>query len=256
MKRFFYSLLIISFATLQSAPAATEDLQQNFSERIQAALSHERRSADEKSRDKNRKPQQTIDFLRIKPGMSVLELMPGSGWYTKILGPVLEPEGKLYLSIGAERIAEKLANQAGFSSTELIPFDRSNFVRQSGSRQYELPEFSFGVKKIDLVLTFRNQHNFNEPGRRNINQAVFEALKTGGHYGIIDHTRRHMQDDSSENWRRLDPVLVIKEVQEAGFELVDYSQLHYRADDELRYEVGRKSVTGNTDRFTLLFRKP
>lgn len=65
-----------------------------------------------------------------------------------------------------------------------------------------------------------------------------------------------MQDDSSENWRRLDPVLVIKEVQEAGFELVDYSTLHYRLDDELRYEVGRKTVTGNTDRFTLLFRKP
>ena len=41
-----------------------------------------------------------------------------------------------------------------------------------------------------------------------------------------------------------------------GFELVDYSDLHYRSDDELRYEVGRKSVTGNTDRFTFLFRKP
>ena len=252
----FLSLLIISFITLQTAPAATEDLQQNFSERVQAALSHERRSADEKSRDGNRKPEQTIEFFGIKPGMSVVELMPGSGWYTKILGPVLEPEGKLYLSISAERIAEKLADQAGFSSIELIPFDRSNFVRQSGSRQYELPEFSFGVKKIDLVLTFRNQHNFTEQGRQNINQAVYEALKNGGHYGIIDHTRRHMQDDSSENWRRLDPVLVIKEVQEAGFELVDYSRLHYRLDDELRYEVGRKSVTGNTDRFTLLFRKP
>jgi predicted methyltransferase len=54
----------------------------------------------------------------------------------------------------------------------------------------------------------------------------------------------------------MDPVLIIKEVQEAGFQLVDYSTLHYRPDDELRYEVGRKSVTGNTDRFTLLFIKP
>jgi predicted methyltransferase len=51
-------------------------------------------------------------------------------------------------------------------------------------------------------------------------------------------------------------VLVIKEVQAAGFEFVDYSDLHYRADDELEYEVGRRSVTGNTDRFTFLFRKP
>ena len=55
--------------------------------------------------------------------------------------------------------------------------------------------------------------------------------------------------------RRIDPVLAIHEIQAAGFELVDFSDLHYRADDELRYEVGRKTVTGNTDRWTLKFRK-
>ena len=82
------------------------------------------------------------------------------------------------------------------------------------------------------------------------------ALKPGGLYGVLDHTRRHMEPDGPENWRRMDPVLVIKEVQAAGFQLVDYSDIHFTPDDELRYEVGRKSVTGNTDRFTLLFRKP
>ena len=65
-----------------------------------------------------------------------------------------------------------------------------------------------------------------------------------------------MQSENDENGRRVDPVLVIKEVEAAGFEFVDYSNLHYKADDELRYEVGRKSVTGNSDRFTLLFKKP
>ena len=54
----------------------------------------------------------------------------------------------------------------------------------------------------------------------------------------------------------MDPVLAIREIQAAGFEFVDYSDLHYRPDDELRYEVGRRTVTGNTDRFTLLFRRP
>ena len=54
----------------------------------------------------------------------------------------------------------------------------------------------------------------------------------------------------------MDPVLVIKEVQAAGFVLEDFSNLHFKPDDELRYEVGRKTVTGNTDRFVLLFRKP
>ena len=87
-------------------------------------------------------------------------------------------------------------------------------------------------------------------------ETAIEALKSGGVYGVVDHTRRHMEYDNHENRRRIDPVLVIKEVQEAGFEFVDYSDLHFRADDELRYEVGRRSVSGNTDRFTFLFRKP
>ena len=112
------------------------------------------------------------------------------------------------------------------------------------------------MKKIDLALTFRNLHNFSETGRRSMNEAVFKALKKGGHYGVVDHNRRHMQADDSENWRRMDAVQMIKEIEAAGFEFVDYSDLHYRYDDDLRYEVGRRSVSGNTDRFTLLFKKP
>ena len=54
----------------------------------------------------------------------------------------------------------------------------------------------------------------------------------------------------------MDPVLMIKEIEASGFRFVDFSDLHYRADDELRFEVGRRSVAGNTDRFTLLFEKP
>lgn len=121
---------------------------------------------------------------------------------------------------------------------------------------FEVGEFSLGVTDADLVLTFRNLHNFTAPARAHLNRAVFNALKSGGLYGVVDHTRRHNEPDNSENWRRMDPVLAIKEIQAAGFALVDYSDVHYRPDDELRYEVGRKSVTGNTDRFTLLFRKP
>jgi predicted methyltransferase len=117
-------------------------------------------------------------------------------------------------------------------------------------------EFSFGIRKVDLALTFRNMHNFTATARANMNTAVYEALRKEGYYGVVDHTRRHMQSDSDEVWRRMDPVQIIKEVEAAGFKFVDYSTLHHKPDDELRYEVGRKSVTGNTDRFTLLFQKP
>ena len=65
-----------------------------------------------------------------------------------------------------------------------------------------------------------------------------------------------MKEPNHFNRSRVDPVLAIKEIQAAGFEFVDYSDLHYRQDDELRYEVGAKTVTGNTDCWTLKFRKP
>ena len=89
-----------------------------------------------------------------------------------------------------------------------------------------------------------------------MNRASFEALKSGGIYAVVDHTRRHMERLGAENGRRVDPVMAIKEIQDAGFVFVDYSSLHARSDDELRYEVGRKSVTGNSDRWTLKFIKP
>jgi predicted methyltransferase len=119
-----------------------------------------------------------------------------------------------------------------------------------------IPPFDFGLDDIDMALTFRNMHNFTPEGRANINAAVFRALRSGGLYGVVDHSRRHMEPMTNENRRRADVVQIIKEVLAAGFEMVDYSDVHYRPDDELRYEVGRKTVTGNTDRFTLLFRKP
>ncbi len=246
-------LVVIAGLALASTSYAET---QSTSEKIQAALDHERRSEQEIARDKNRKPLETLNFFRLQDDMTVLEIMPGGGWYTNILGPVLAENGRLILAIGAERTGERIKDQPGFESTTVIPFDRSNFSRAPGNRMMDLPEFSLGLTKVDLALTFRNLHNFTPEGRRSINKAVFDSLKKGGYYGVIDHTRRHMQEHSSEVWRRLDPVLAIQEIQAIGFELVDHSNLHYRPDDELRYEVGRKSVTGNTDRFTLLFVKP
>ena len=226
-------------------------------DKIKAALADSRRSEADKSRDADRNPLPTLEFFRLRDDMTVLELVPGVGWYTNILAPVLEQKGKLYIALGAERIHGTIKGKPGFGAVELVPFPVANFIRTPGAKRAGLPKLNFGLaNKIDLAVTFRNMHNFTDEGRQHIHQAVFAALKPGGLYGIVDHTRRHMQGDSDEVWRRMDPVQIIKEVHAAGFEFVDFSTVHYRPDDELRYEVGRKTVTGNTDRFTLLFRKP
>jgi len=227
----------------------------NFSSNIEKAMESEIRSDKEKKRDRNRKPVKTLEFFGIQEDMKVLELIPGGGWYTKLLAPALAEKGQYYASIGTGRIAKGVLEQPGFSKAKVLSADTSlSYNKELGG--YEVSEINFNVTDLDAVLTFRNYHNLALSGRNDLNKAAFEALAPGGIYGVIDHTRRHMQQGNDENGRRFDPVLAIKEIEQAGFDFVDYSTLHYRADDELRYEVGRKSVTGNTDRFTLLFKKP
>jgi predicted methyltransferase len=223
-------------------------------EKIKSALSAEIRTESETDRDKNRKALQTLEFFGFRENMKVIELIPGSGWYTKILASVVSDKGEYYAALGTGRIKD-LTEESGFEKIKIVAED-AKLYRKDGERFYSLEADSLGVEELDMVFTFRNYHNFSEEGRRNMNTLAFEALKPGGVYAVVDHTARHMEEQTPANRRRIDPVLAIKEIQAAGFELVDYTDLHYRADDELRYEVGVKSVSGNTDRWTIKFRKP
>jgi predicted methyltransferase len=223
--------------------------------KVEAALNADGRPEADIARDRNRMPLETLTFFGMADDMRVLELIPGGGWYTRILAPVLAENGQLYVALGTGRVKENILTLPGFEKVEVIETNE-NMRRPDGARLYAMDNFDFGVRDLDMVLTFRNVHNFDEEGRMLMHREAFKALRSGGVYGIVDHTRRHMERDNPENRRRADPVLVIKEVQAAGFEFVDYSDLHFRADDELEYEVGRRSVSGNTDRFTFLFRKP
>ena len=239
-------LLVLSFG----AQAANE-----IDAKVEAALAAEARPAADRDRDRNRRALATLNFFGLKDNMRVMELLPGGGWYTRVLAPVLAENGQLYVALGTGTVNDGVLKEAGFG--DVIRLETTeNTRRPEGERFYTMDEFDFSVKNLDMVLTFRNLHNFNPEARAMMNREVFKALKSGGLYGVVDHTRRHMEADDNENRRRIDPVLVIKEMLDQGFEFVDYSDLHFRADDELEYEVGRRSVSGNTDRFTMLFRKP
>ncbi len=223
-------------------------------EKLEMAMAAEIRGEADTKRDRNRRPINTLRFFGLRDDMKVIELLPGGGWYTKLLAPVLKENGELYVAFGIGNVTENLLGEDGFDQVKLTAED-SEVYRPEGSRTYTLETTGLGVTDADIVFTFRNYHNFGPQGRAAMNNAVYDALKPGGIYAVVDHTRRHMETDNDENRRRADPVMVIKEIQSAGFELVDYSGIHFRADDELRYEVGRATVTGNTDRFTLKFRK-
>jgi predicted methyltransferase len=223
-------------------------------EKLEVAMAADIRGDGDTDRDRNRRPADTLAFFGLRDDMKVVELLPGGGWYTKLLAPLMKENGEYFVAYGSGRVAENIATQPGFENIQVTAAD-ANLFRPEGSRFYELENPGLGISDVDIVFTFRNYHNFSPVGRAAMNEAVHEALKPGGIYAVVDHTRRHMEGDNDENRRRVDPVTAIIEIQAAGFELVDSSNLHYRPDDELRYEVGRATVTGNTDRFTLKFRK-
>jgi len=223
--------------------------------KLKAAMEADIRTESEVERDRNRSPVATLEFFGLRDDMKVVELLPGGGWYTKLLAPVMAENGEFYVALGTGRVKERLLNQEGFEQVSVVAED-AKIYRPEGSRFYALEMDDLEVEDADIVFTFRNYHNFAAEGRAVMNRAAYDALKSGGIYAVVDHSRRHMEEDSGENRRRVDPVLAIKEIEAAGFEFVDFTDLHFRPDDELRYEVGRKSVTGNTDRWTLKFRKP
>ena len=119
---------LLALSLLLSSLIATEVFAETDAgtiDKIKSAIADERRPDADRARDKNRKPLETLQFLGLKEDMRVLELMPGGGWYTRLLAPVLNDNGQLYLSIFAERAANALEGQSGFENMSLIPFDRA-----------------------------------------------------------------------------------------------------------------------------------
>jgi len=247
-----YALVLV--ALLLAPPVVAEEDGSAFAEKVRAALDAPHRTAEERARDANRKPVETLAFFGLRDDMRVLEIIPGGAWYTKLLAPALRERGELHVWIAFERFADRLS-QPGLGGVRVAAKEaRLEATERRGI--YAIEPFSFGLSGLDAVLTFRNLHNLTPAARAHLHRAAFEALRPGGAYGVVDHTRRHMEPDGPENRRRLDPVVAIEEALAAGFVFDGWSDLHYRPDDELRYEVGRRSVTGNTDRFTFRFRRP
>lgn len=249
--RFAAVAFVLACPMLHAQQAAPSPFQQAVARAMQGEI----RTPQERARDVNRLPVEILSFFRMREDMRVIEILPAGGWFTKILGPTLRDKGKLYVTHPEGRYAESyrgIAKLPGLEKVEEIPWGGP----AGGTGAIFGPSGTWKVDPVDMAVTFRNYHNFNAADRASVNKSVFDALKPGGYYGIVDHTRRHNEPTTRENGRRVDPVLVIKEVQDAGFVLVDFSNLYYRPDDALTLEVANPAVNDRTDRIALLFRKP
>lgn len=242
------NLLVICIGLLFSIPALAADPAATRLQ-IERYLQSDIRGEAEVARDANRKPAEVLEFFELEDDMKVLEISPATGYWSKFVGPTLcNNGGELVFSVG---VSDDFRNDV----MSLDGLECSSAINDDITLR-NIPAFDFDEAGFDLVLTFWNLHNPSAEARENLNKAVFNALDSGGIYGVVDHTRRHMQETTRAVGRRLDPVLIIKEMLDVGFEFVDYSDMHYHPEDDLAQEVGTPGIRGNTDRFTMKFRKP
>ena len=124
---------------------------------LESAMADSARPDADKARDKNRKPIETLEFFGLESDMRVVELLPGGGWYTRLLAPVLRERGELFVALGTNGVESRVLNQDGFDKVEVLA-KNTKFERRGGLAHIE--GLNLGVKRVDMVLTFRNLHDF------------------------------------------------------------------------------------------------
>lgn len=234
---------------------------------LQQAANGSWRSDANKARDVYRHPVETLQFFGIQPGMTVIELSPGGGWYTEILAPYLAAHGHLIeaASPKAEKFNAKLkANPAVFGHiTKVIPFAPPDQVNLGPPQS------------ADMVLTFRNTHDWliNSPETLDaVFKASFDVLKPGGILGIEEHRAKPFSEArvTAGALHRISEDYMISQAIKAGFRLADVSQINANPNDPEDINVHRlppdlsgpeeehakMKAIGESDRMTLKFVKP
>ncbi|WP_158754120.1 class I SAM-dependent methyltransferase [Dyella sp. S184] len=223
---------------------------------IASAVADAGRPADDKAQDANRKPAEVLAFAGVKPGDKVVDLMPGSGYYTRIFSKIVGAQGKVYALQPSEmnKVAPKrLQSLMTFAGTTAYP---NVVVMVQPIAAISIPE------RVDMVWTSQNYHDLHDPfmgspDMAHFNKSVFDALKPGGIFLVLDHAAAAGSGISRTNdLHRIDPASVKTEVTAAGFEFVGESKVLRNPGDNHSLAIFDKSIKGKTDKFIYKFRKP
>ena len=266
---------LLVLAGLLATPADAVAQPVDMAARLDAAIAGSHRSEANRARDPHRHPRETLQFFGLRAGQHVVEISPGAGWYTEILAPALRGHGRYtaahFARSGPDATPYRLKSLEGFVAklkaqpelygevvlTELAP-PQFTAIAPAGS--------------ADLVLTFRNVHNWAKAGNAaEMFAAFFAALKPGGVLGVVEHRARPgtsfqaMVDSGymTEAW-------VIEAAQKAGFRLEARSEVNANPRDTADHPKGvwslppnfaagereKFAAIGESDRMTLRFVKP
>lgn len=248
---FFAASLLAGLALGAGAHAAS------IAANISAAVADSSRPDADKERDADRKPAETLAFAGIKRGESVAELLPGGGYFTRILSKAVGPQGKL-LAVVPPRPANAPPDRPDPAARLKVISDDAGYANVTVLQQ---PLATLSVPApVDLVFTAQNYHDLHNVLSLDIaafNKSVFDSLKPGGLYVVVDHSAEAGSDvRDTSTLHRIDEATVKKEVMAAGFELAGSSNVLANAADPRTAKVFDPSIRGKTDQFILKFRKP
>jgi predicted methyltransferase len=244
--------LVVCFACL-TMPGIAASAAAN----IAAAVADSNRPEADRQRDANRKPAETLEFAQVKRGESIAELIPGGGYFTRLFSKAVGGEGHMYAWV-PPRPANAPADMPDFAARVKAIAADPNYANVTVLQQ----GFSDGIAPmpVDLVFTAQNYHdlhNIKDLDVADFNKAVFNSLKPGGLYVIVDHSAQAgsgVRDTSTLH--RIDVATVKQEVSAAGFVFVGSSRVLANAGDPRTAKVFDPSIRGKTDQFMLKFRKP
>ena len=252
------TITIIALLGLLAGCGDSEVPVENNSLIYEQAAANEGRTEADRARDAGRKPAEVLEFFGIQPGMTVLDMYSGGGYYTEMLSHIVGPEGSV--------IAHSNQAYAGFVGEEATNRYANNRlgnveILMAENNELALPNASFDA--IMMVLAYHDiyyvdpDNGWPEIDGPRFVETLYNGLRPGGILAVVDHyAAPGSPSETGNTLHRIDPDIVTAELEAAGFVLEAKSDVLRNMDDDHSVNMGAPEVRGKTDRFVFRFRKP
>jgi predicted methyltransferase len=219
---------------------------------IQRAVTSSERSAEQKARDADRKPAETLMLAEIAEGERVVELGAFGYYWTPMLVEAVGPTGQVYM------VDMPWTDRFGGEAGRAFDTAHANATyTQAHYNQMQLPQNVDAVMIVQFYHDLKRENPSESVDTADMNRKIFAALKPGGIYLVIDHNA-----ENGSGWRdvstlhRIDPAVIKSEVTAAGFELAADNALLANPADDRKQAIRAEGIRGKTDQAVLVFRKP
>lgn len=211
---------------------------------------------DQSAVDARRHPAELLSFSGVKPGDKVVDLIPGSGYFTRVFAKAVGPKGRVFM-LWPDEYAREAASDVVASHA------LAKDARYGNVTVVQQPAAAFATPApVDLVFTVQNYHDYPDKFMGKVDpvafdKQVFKALKPGGVFLVADHAAEAgsgMRD--TDTLHRIDPAIVKSQVTSVGFVFEGESGVLRNPADDHKKLVFDKAIRGHTDQFVYKFRKP